>query len=152
MPWWLWILIGFALLAGESLTPGGFFVFFFGVSAIVVGGLTAAEVSGSVQSQWLLFSALSVISLLLLRPKLVDRFRAPAGGNTPLPDFIGDAAVLLDDLEPGAVGKAELRGTSWNVRSRESTALPRGSRCTVERVEGLTLWVRPQNSTGGGPA
>ena len=30
--------------------------------------------------------------------------------------LVGDVAVLLDDLPPGAVGKAELRGTAWSVR------------------------------------
>ena len=30
MAWWLWLLLGLALLASEVFTPGAFFVFFFG--------------------------------------------------------------------------------------------------------------------------
>ena len=119
MPWWMWALLGLGLLAAETLTPGGFFVFFFGLSALLVAALAWLGIGGSEQTQWLLFSAFSVASLLLLRPRLVDRFRAPATGNTPLPDFVGDVAVLVEDLEPGGVAKAELRGTSWNARSHE---------------------------------
>ena len=140
MQWWLWILLGFALLAAETLTPGGFFVFFFGLSAVLVGLLEWLGVAGPDWLQWLLFSLLSVVSLLVVRPRLVDRFAA-ASGNTSLPDYVGDIALVLEDLEPGAVGKAELRGTSWSVRSRGR--VPRGTRCAVERVEGLTLWLTP---------
>lgn len=146
MPWWIWVLTGFGLLAAETLTPGGFYVFFFGLSAVVVGLMAGLGIAGSAQAQWLLFTALSVVSLLLLRPRLVSRFRG-GSNDAPLPELIGDVAVLSDDLEPGGVSKAELRGTSWNVRSREHLRLPRGARCTVEKVDGLTLWIVPQHDT-----
>jgi membrane protein implicated in regulation of membrane protease activity len=143
MPWGMWIVLGFGLLAGEALSPGGFFLFFFGLSAVMIGGLVAAGIVDGDATQWLLFSVLSVASLLLLRPRLVGRFREARGGNTGMPDLVGDVAILTGDLEPGAVGKAELRGTSWNVRSLASARVPSGSRCIVERVEGLTLWIAP---------
>jgi len=146
MPWWIWILMGFGLLAAETLTPGGFFVFFFGLSAVIVGLLAGVGLAGSVQAQWLLFTALSIASLLALRPRLVSRFRG-SSDESQLPELIGDVAVLSDDLEPGGVAKAELRGTSWNVRSRQHVRLARGARCTVEKVDGLTLWIIPQHDT-----
>jgi len=140
MQWWIWILLGFGLLAAEAVTPGGFFVLFFGVSAILVGILSWLGSAGPDWMQWLLFSVLTVASLLLIRPRLVDRFRT-ASGNTSLPGYVGDVAIVLEDLEPGSVGKAELRGTSWNVRSRGRVT--KGTRCKVERIEGLTLWLTP---------
>jgi membrane protein implicated in regulation of membrane protease activity len=42
------------------------------------------------------------------------------------------------------VGRAELRGSGWTVRSQEPEALAKGLRCRVERVEGFTLWIRPE--------
>lgn len=149
MAWWMWILLGLGLLAAETITPGGFFVFFFGIAAILVGILAWMNTAGPDWAQWLLFSAFSVASLLLLRPRLVDRFNTGnRDGNTSLPEFVGDVAVLVDDLEPGAVGKAELRGTSWSVRSRHAVRMSRGLRCIVERVDGLTLWVVPPQEQG----
>lgn len=142
MVWWAWILLGLGLLAAEMLTPGGFFVFFFGLAALVVGGLVALGVGGAEWVQWLLFSVLSVASVLAFRRRLVDLFNRPAPEGHRLDSLVGDVAVLTEDLPPGVVGKAELRGTVWNVRSRETGTLSRGARCTVERVDGLTLWVR----------
>jgi len=144
MVWWAWILLGLGLLAAEMLTPGGFFVLFFGLAALVVGALVAIGISGPEWLQWLLFSVLSIASMLGFRRRLLDSFSKPAAEGHRLDSLVGDVAVLTEDLAPGGVGKAELRGTVWNVRSREAGTLTRGARCTVERVEGLTLWVRPE--------
>lgn len=142
MAWWLWALVGLVLLAVEIVTPGGFFVFFFGIAAIIVGMLAGLGLAGPDWLQWLLFSVLAVGSLVLFRERLIARFRAH--GEERPDNLVGEIAVLAEDLPPGAVGKAELRGTAWSVRHGGSTALVRGQRCRVERVDGLTLWVRAE--------
>jgi hypothetical protein len=54
----------------------------------------------------------------------------------------GELAIPMDDLAPGAVGKAELRGTSWTAQNADDRPLAKGQRCRVVRVEGLTLFIR----------
>jgi membrane protein implicated in regulation of membrane protease activity len=58
--------------------------------------------------------------------------------------MVGEVAVVLEEVPAGGVGKAELRGTSWSARSQATAPLPRGQHCRVEKVEGLTLWIRPE--------
>jgi membrane protein implicated in regulation of membrane protease activity len=143
MAWWLWILVGLALLGLEILTPGGFYVLFFGVGALVVGALTAVGYSGPVWSQWLLFSVISIVTLALFRKpvlRLVDD-RAPAPAMDTLE---GEVAVLLDDLAVGTIGKAELRGTVWTAQNAGDRPLARGQRARVSAVDGLTLKLRPE--------
>jgi membrane protein implicated in regulation of membrane protease activity len=148
MQWWLWLVLGLLLMGGEILTPGGFFVIFFGVGALVVGALTGFGLAGPHWVQWLLFSVLSVGSLLLFRGKLVALTRAHgqpsnvAGLGAGVDALVGEVVVPVDDLAPGAVGKAELRGTSWTARNDGERALARGQRCRVTRVDGLTLFIR----------
>jgi inner membrane protein len=142
MSWWVWALVGLVLVGVEVVTPGGFFVIFFGLAALVVGALVGLDVAGPDWLQWLLFSVLAVGSLLLFRRRLVDRFRVAdrqQSGN-----LVGEIAILLDDLPPGAVGKAELRGTSWSVRHDGDAMLVRGQRCRVTRLDGLMLWVHAE--------
>lgn len=141
MDWWLWMLLGLALLAVEMLTPGGFYVLFFGVGALVAGGLTVAGLGGGPAVQWLIFSLVSVASLWLFRSRLVAAFGTPPGVRE-VDSLLREVAILQQDLPPNAIGKAELRGTTWTVRNGESRELRRGERCRVERVEGLTLWLR----------
>jgi hypothetical protein len=142
MTWWLWVLVGFGLLGLEALTPGGFFVLFFGLAAVAVGVLDALGLTEPEWLEWLLFSLVSVGSLVLFRRRLVERLGTT--GASEVGGLVGDVAVLLDDLPPGAVGKAELRGTAWSVRQATTDTLPRGQRCVVERVDGLLLHVRPE--------
>jgi len=143
MVWWIWILLGLALLALEAATPGGLFALFFGLSAVLVGTLTALGMGGPPWLQWVLFSLIAVAALVLLRRPLKARFNldGPRRGVDKLP---GEAAVALTDLPPGEVGKAELRGSSWNARNAGAEPIAKGRRCRVERVEGLTLWLRPE--------
>src|SRR5262245_6385780 len=103
MAWWIWVLAGLVLLGLELATPGGFFLAFFGVAALVVGGLTAAGLSEPVWLQWLLFSALSIVSVLLFRKPLLEwmRRREPAGRDVDT--LVGEVAVLTEDLPAGGV-------------------------------------------------
>lgn len=144
MPWSLWILLGFVLLAMELATPGGFFIAFFGVAALLVGLLTGLDVIGPIWLQWLLFSVLSVVSVFLFRKPLLEWMKRREPQRPPVDSIVGETALLTEDLAPGETGKAELRGTSWSVRSREGQALRQGQRCRVEQVDGLTLWVRAE--------
>jgi membrane protein implicated in regulation of membrane protease activity len=141
MDWWLWLLIGLALLAVELFTPGGFYVVFFGVGALVVGLLVGLGVGGPPWVQWLVFSGMSVASLLLLRGRLLARAGSGAP-EAPMDTLLGELAIPMEDLAPGAVGKAELRGTSWTAQNADDRLLAKGQRCRVARVEGLTLLIR----------
>jgi len=142
MDWWLWILLGLTLLVLEILTPGGFFVLFFGIAALIVGATVGLGAGGPGWFQGVLFSALSILSLLFFRGPLLARFNSHEHKTSTVDTLVGEVAVLLEDLPPGAVGKAELRGSAWNAQSEEERHLGKGQRCRVQRVEGLTLWVR----------
>jgi hypothetical protein len=144
MTWWLWILLGLVLLGLELSTPGGFFIAFFGAGALVVGILTGAGIVGQVWLQWLLYSILSIVFLLLFRRPLLEWMKRREPKRPAVDAIEGETAILTEDLAAGGVGKAELRGTTWTVRSRENRALPSGQRCRVERVDGLMLWVRAE--------
>jgi inner membrane protein len=142
MIWWHWLVLGLLLVAAEMAT-GGFYVIFFGAAALMLGVLVLFEFGGPAWVQWLLFSVLSVSSLLAFR----NRFRALMRVGTPAADvdrLVGESAVPLEDIAPGGVGRAELRGTVWTARNPGPTPLHRGQRCTVSAVEHLTISLIPE--------
>jgi membrane protein implicated in regulation of membrane protease activity len=139
MSWWMWVLLGVVLLAVEIVTPGGLFALFFGLSAVLVGGLAAAGVEAA-WLQWLLFAALGVLLLVALRRRLQARI----GGGPEVSGLVGEVAFPREDLAPGATGSADLRGTPWTARNESGVSLARGQRCRVARVQDLTLFIRPE--------
>lgn len=139
MPFWLWLILGLVLLAGELLTPGGFFIVFFGVGALAVGLLGLAGVTMPLWAQGVAFSAISIVALLLFRKPLLGRFAPPPAPKVD--PLVGEEAVALEEIGPGRLGKVELRGTPWNARTVNGKALPKGARVRVDRVEGLTVFV-----------
>jgi len=138
------MLLGFALVGCEVMTPGGFFFLFFGLGAITVGVLAALGAGGPGWVQWLLFSLISIGFLVPLRGRLLRRVATGDDAAARVDVIVGQVAVLLDDLPPGEVGKAELRGTAWTARNESERALRRGQRGKVTRVDGLTLWLQPE--------
>jgi membrane protein implicated in regulation of membrane protease activity len=144
MEWWIWILLGLLLLLAELLTPGGFYIIFFGIGAVVVGVLAGLNAAGPLWFQFILFSILSVLTLWLFREKLLQLTQGERRKNVD--SLVGETAVATEEIHLNAVGKAELRGTSWNARNVGDKPLTRGQRCIVERVEGLTIFVRAEQS------
>jgi membrane protein implicated in regulation of membrane protease activity len=143
MPWWLWILAGLALVVLETVTPGGFFAIFFAVAALALGLLVWLGVAGPEWMQWLLFSLLSVLGLAVFRRPLMRALKLGGPGRV-VDAMAGESAVVLEDVPAEGVGKAEMRGSAWSARSAPRTPLAKGQRCRVEKVDGLTLWLRPE--------
>ena len=144
MEWWIWILLGLLLLLAELLTPGGFYIIFFRIGAVIVGVLAGFNAAGPLWFQFILFSILSVLTLWLFREKLLQLTQGERRKNVD--SLVGETAVATEEIHLNAVGKAELRGTSWNARNVGDKPLTRGQRCIVERVEGLTIFVRAEQN------
>jgi len=144
MPWWAWMLIGIVLLGGEMLTPGGFYLLFFGLGALAVGGVGAAGLVLHPAIQWLLFAALSIVATLLFRKPLLARLQV-GSPKARVDDLSGETAVPVDAIAPGAVGRAELRGTVWSARNAGARPLAAGERCRVLRADGLMLLLEPES-------
>ena len=142
MEWWLWIAVGLALTVAELVTPSGFFIIFFGVAALTVGILTALDLAGGTWVQWLLFSVLSIAYVLVFRGRLQTKVQIPQARDVD--SLVGVLAIVQERLLPGAVGRVEVRGSTWSARNSGSVTLDAGQRARVAAVDGLTLTVVPE--------
>ncbi|CAN5722327.1 NfeD family protein [soil metagenome] len=147
MQWWHWLALGLILVALEIAASGGFYVIFFGVAALAIGSLHLFGLAGPTWFQFLLFSVVSVASLLLFRNPILQLMHGSRSGED-VDSLVGESATPLEDIPPAAVGRAELRGAVWSARNAGSAVLTRGQRCTVVRVNGLMIVLEPE---GGVP-
>ena len=143
MAWWIWILIGLALLGVEAGMPGGFFFLFFGISSLAVGILASMGLAGPLWMQWVLFSVLALVALAVLRKPLQAKLNIN-GANKHVDKLTRETATAQCDMAPDQIGKAELRGTTWTARNASDGPIVTGQRLKVDHVDGLTLFVRPE--------
>jgi hypothetical protein len=145
MAWWQWLALGLVLVALEVAASGEFYVIFFGIAAIAIGALHLFGLDGPLWVQLLLFSAISVGSLLLFRRPLLRWMKL----DSPAPDvdsLVGETAVPVEDIPPGRVGRAELRGTVWSARNTSGATLARGQRCRVLKVDRLMILIEAEGA------
>jgi len=136
--WWFWICVGLFLLLAEALTPGGFYLFFVGVAALIVGVLALA-----IQTTWIqiaLFAVLSAVFIVAFRKTLVERVRKTTR-QADTPEFIGETARAVEAIAAGKEGKIELRGTVWVARNSGTVDLPENAACTIVTREGIHMTV-----------
>ena len=109
---------------------------------MTIGALTGVGVVTAGWAQWLLFTVLSLMYLLLFRGEVQKRFQPPP--PLDVDSMVGVLAMPQGTIEPGAVGKVEVRGSSWSARNVGAASITSGQRCVVVAIEGLLLGVRPE--------
>ena len=141
MAWWVWMILGLVLACAEAQITTNFFLLAFGIGGLVVGALTGFGWLATPWLERLVITVVSIGALVLLKRTLGD----PGGGSDHgVDDLRRETATILEDVPADGVGRAELRGATGSARSVDGVALARGTRCRVQRVDGLTLWLQPE--------
>ena len=137
--YWHWIVLGLVLFVLEMMIPG-FVLLWFGVSAILVGGLLYIFPDMMWQWQFFIFSMLAILSLVGW--KYWSR-------NNPADDtesgmlnqrgkaLIGRETQLIEPIIDG-VGRIQLDDTFWRVNGED---MPNGQHVKIVDVDGATLKV-----------
>ena len=139
----LWALLAALTFAGELLTVS-FFLLFFTLGALV--GLVIAFLGFGFTVQVIGFIAASVLSMVVLRPALLNRLALAGSEPYVGPGKIeGKKAVVTDPIEPGESGMVRVgNGEFWTARTMYSgERLDSGVRVRVLDTDGLTALVEP---------
>ena len=135
---WHWWTIGALLLIVELLAPGMYFMWM-GESAFVTGAILWVFPSMEPEYQVMVFSALSVVSIVVLRRFLN---RHPIQSDHPLlnqrtAQYMGRVFTLEEPIVNGR-GRIRVDDSTWRV---EGEACPAGSKIRVMDAEGVILKV-----------
>ena len=138
---WIWIYAGLALMLLELLSPGGFVIVFFGLSAITVGALRLLTGS-ALNTTWqiALFSAFSIAYIVILRKWLKSIFVGDKSADAPSrDDFVGRIGRMTQPVTPEIPGRVLSGDSEWNANAGES--IPTGAAVKVVSQNNLTLTV-----------
>ena len=124
---------------------GEMFTMELSLTCLGVGLLGAALASGLGASLWwqvILFCIVSLICWLGVRPiALKHLYKKGSNVKTPAEDVIGKTAVVEIDIDPlHGTGRVRVSGESWKATAAK--ALAKGTQCIVEKLEGVTLFVK----------
>jgi membrane protein implicated in regulation of membrane protease activity len=136
---WHWLILAVALVILEVFAPGAFFLWL-GIAAGVVGALVYVMPSLGWEYQVLIFSLLSVISIVMWR-----RFFRTEPADTDQPtlnrrgeQYIGRTFTLTEPIVNG-LGKIHVDDTTWKIHGKDCAP---GSQVKVTGVDGTILNVK----------
>jgi membrane protein implicated in regulation of membrane protease activity len=142
--WHWWILAGLLLIL--ELTAPSFFFLWLGIAAAATGFLLLLIPSTPIEAQLVLFSLLSIASVLgwrkyrEARPIVSDQPNLNRRGR----QYIGRVFTLERPIENG-VGKVTVDDSTWRVKGPD---LPAGTHVRVEDIDGVVFIVRPTDPEG----
>ena len=133
-------------MIGEGFVAGTFALFFGGVGALAtaLACYLFPSVSESGTQQLMIFSAMSLFSLVLLRHMILRHIHKETRLDG-LKAFIGKRAKALTDLSMNhpETGKVLFDGTEWPATPTIDTpGIPAGSAVEIVQMDGLTFQVK----------
>jgi membrane protein implicated in regulation of membrane protease activity len=136
---WVWWMIAAGVFAIGEIATLGFFL-----GPIAIAAVTAAIVAlvgGGLAAQWIVFIAVSLASLLVLRPIARRHLRTPSQLRTGTAALVGRSAVVLERVDRDG-GQVKLAGEVWSARSYDDDeAFEPGARVEVLKIDGATALV-----------
>jgi membrane protein implicated in regulation of membrane protease activity len=136
---WVWWMIAAGVLAIGEIATLGFFL-----GPIAIAAVTAAIVAlvgGGLALQWIVFIAVSLASLVVLRPIARRHLRTPAQLRTGTAALVGRPAVVVERVDRDG-GQVKLAGEVWSARAYDDDeAFEAGTRVEVMKIDGATALV-----------
>jgi membrane protein implicated in regulation of membrane protease activity len=136
--WAVWVVIAAVLAVGEVFT----LTFLLGLIAVaaLAAGLVAL-IGAGVLVQLLVFIAVSIASLALIRPVAKAHLRTPARLRTGTAALVGAKAVVLERVDDDG-GLVRIGGEEWSARAfLEGQVIEPGTRVEVAQIQGATALV-----------
>jgi len=136
--WVAWLVVAALLAVGEVLTLG----IVVGLIALgAVGGAVAALAGGGIAIQVVVFLAVSVALLGLVRPIARAHLRPPRSIRTGTAALVGARALVLERVDMHG-GRVKIGGEVWSARAYdEAQVIEPGSTVEVFEIQGATALV-----------
>ena len=137
--WWHWVVLGLALVGAEMLVPT-FFLLWFGVGALLVGGALALAPALAPSVQVLLWTAASAALTVLWFRYFKPRTKTQSGSSAA--QIVGEVGLLTRAVAPFERGEVRFQkplggSDTWTCIADEAIAA--GERVRVLAVEGSLL-------------
>ncbi len=138
MEYALWIVLMVALIIIEASTWGLVCIWFaIGALAAAISKLLGAELL----SQIVVFVAVSAVALFATKP-VVKKLRGKGKTATNADMVIGKTGIVTEEITNDKfAGKVKIAGQEWSAVTADGSEIPKNSKITVLKIEGVKLVV-----------
>lgn len=135
--WWFLFAIG--LLIAEA-TLSGFVALFFGIGAVVAGGV--ALLGFGLATQIWIMGIVSLLGIIFGRKLLVSRVKVNKDViKTNVDALIGKEGVVTFKIPPFGKGRILCNGESWSAEGVDGIEIDEGQKVIVREIRGVTAIV-----------
>lgn len=142
---WFWLALVVVCILIEVLTLGLTTVWF-ALGALLMVFLSLLPIP--LVWQVLLFLGISSVLLVFTRPIVVKKLKV-GRERTNTDSLLGAKALVMKDITEFERGVVKVHGMEWSACSVDGVPLVQDSVCIIERIEGVTLFVRRQDEDAG---
>jgi membrane protein implicated in regulation of membrane protease activity len=89
-----------------------------------------------------LFLLLAIILLVFTRPVAIRKFKV-GKTKTNVDELSGLPALVTQKITEFEKGQVKIKGQIWTAMSEKGEAIAEGTKCTVMRIEGVKVIVKP---------
>jgi membrane protein implicated in regulation of membrane protease activity len=137
MTWYIWLILFLVFLGLEIITTGVFFFLCFSTGALFA--MLCSLLGASFQTEMIVFCAVSLASILLIRP-LFKKYFAKKKVETNVDSLIGAPALVIEKIKANGTGKIKVAGEVWLAVSKED--IETAEKVVIEAVNGTKLVVK----------
>jgi len=140
--WHTWVIVAIVLFILEIFTPG------FVLACFAIGSLAAALMDYLGLGTGYQIAAFSIVSIALfymIRP-LVKKHLYKDGENekTNVDVLVGLVGIVDEKIDPVEhTGRVNVGGDNWMAVSVDDSAIEKGKKVEVKKVEGIKVFVAP---------
>lgn len=137
--WALWLIVAI-LLAIIEIFSLDFFFLMMALAALTT--LASAPLTDSITVQVIIFAAVSILLLLMLRPPLIRKLHQSSPNIAMNADGLVGKTALVTESVSAQSGLATIAGDTWTVRPEDHQAIiPAGTEARVTRIDGATAYI-----------
>lgn len=145
MPW-IWIGVLVFSIVMEALTLGLITIW---AAIASVPLIFLAKAGLPLKWQILIFIFLTTALAIFTRPLVVKFLKTGKQGKGNINSLDGETVLCVSTISEFKFGEAKTKnGVIWTAKSEDGTEIPSDTICTVSRVEGNTLVVKPNKNIG----
>jgi len=135
---WIWVAVTVICIVIETFTLS-LTTIWFGISAFLM--VFVAFTPMPFVAQLTIFVVIALILLIFTRPVVKKKLNQKKIA-TNYERIIGQIAIVTKNISALEKGTIKINGMEWTAAVSENISLEAGSQCIVEKIEGVTAYVK----------